>query len=700
MKTNRVILISGMLTICSWMANLAFSQESKVWARVDPQVFESISNSPEFETWKSFNQIQVIAPAFPASRNNTLRTVYEISATGGSFELLQAVGEQKNWFFQAEVVEQAIPMFVPNDMSLGVAYDYALHLINAPAAWDISRGDADISIAITDVNYHLNHEELMGKYTLVSPNTNADYTHGTAVAILAAGNTNNGIGKSSIGYQSTLQLRANTYNQLLEASYAGARVINMSWSSGCLFNAYAQQIIDEVHANGTVLIAAAGNGSTCGGADNLVYPAAYNHVIAVSSVGPNDNHERVIGNSSTTHQHNSSVDICAPGYDVAISTAPGVYTTGSGTSFAAPMVSGTVALMLAVNNCLTPDQIEMILEETAVDIDVLNPAYSGKLGAGRLNAFAAVSMAATFNTIAVTPHITINCEDMSQEIELQLPGNLIPDACLWNNGDTLGTLVVMESGTYSAIVHDQNGCVATFDTVIQLTQPLELESLVTPVRCEGMNNGKIELTVYGGMGNNTITWSNGTSGNSASNLTAGWYSVQIIDAAGCQLDQTFEVTEPVALTAQLLVNNNELMVEAQGGTLPYQYEWNTGDETANLTDIEQAFYEVQVTDAMGCKVSANYYHLEEEQSTAGLEENASENWLVYPNPAYGNAVVDWNVWTAEKVELITMEGQVLLSEVPASTEHQKIISAPTPGEYMVRITLEDGMQYVKRMVFI
>jgi len=283
-----------------------------------------------------------------------------------------------------------------------------------------------------------------------------------------------------------------------EASYSGARVVNMSWSSGCYFNAYAQSVIDEAYANGTILVASAGNGGTCGGASNLVYPASYDHVIAVSSVGPLDNHERFYGDANSTHQHNITVDICAPGYDVALSTAPGVYVTGNGTSFASPYVSGTIALMLSVNPCLTPDQVEYLLKRTAVNIDAMNPSYVGLLGAGRLDASAAVRAAATFSTATLTGEKVSSCEDMSQGIVLDLSNIAAPYTINWNNGSTDSVLVNVAVGSYSALVRDANGCIGYYATSIDTLMPIALEAAVTSVICHGANTGAIAATVTGG----------------------------------------------------------------------------------------------------------------------------------------------------------------------------------------------------------
>ena len=732
--------VKGMMNAAALLAMTSGSlnaQTGKVWATVnnlsalrltttDANGLQS-SDAAVNALLTSMN-VQSIEKAFPASRSRELVNVVEITCACDAQDLLQAVAKN-NLFINAEVAATPEALFTPNDFSTAIANDYALNLIGAQAAWDVTRGDSSIVIAITDANFHLNHEELVGKYTYVSANGSTDYSHGTAVAITAAGRTNNAIGKSSIGFNSTLQLRAMNYNQVLEATYAGARVINMSWVASCSFSSYGQQVMTEAWANGSVLVAAAGNGAaTCGGAANLVYPAAYDHVIAVSSVGPYDNHERVLGNPSTTHQHNASVDICAPGYDVALSTAPGVYLTGNGTSFASPMVSGTVALMLAANPCLTPDQVEMILEATAANIDAQNPSYVGQLGAGRLNAGAAVAMAATFSTTALSGETTFACEDMSQAVVLDMTTIAAPYSITWNTGDTTAMISNAAVGTYSAIVRDANGCVGVFETVVDTLSPIAIVSTVAPVACNADNTGNIETVVTGGHGSFTYTWNTGATTEAIYNLTAGTYAVTVTDSKGCTASETFTVAQPTVLTADI-TNTNALYVNTTGvvdvtvagGVAPYTYSWNNGTTTQDITEAGAGFYEVLITDANGCMVSANatvnaagvteaingQYTVVEganevatQMEAAAVTEIAQTTMNVYPNPAKENATVTWENGTVQSIELVNMAGQVIQTIEVSAFNNKAELTGVAQGDYMVKMTTVDGGITVKKVIFL
>lgn len=377
----------------------AISQTEKIWVTIEnlpeinvDQMGKLTVNDPNFQNVIDHNNVVNIQQALPSSKQEELLKVYEIECNCDAIDLMIDITNSELGTSKPELAPKYELLFETNDYHAVFQNDYALDLINAKGAWDYSKGDSTTLIGICDANYHLANVDLANKYlSFSSGNTDPNYAHGTAVALTAAGDTDNNAGKSSIGYNCMMHLRAMSYNNLLDLSYVGCKVINVSWTSGCYQSSYVQDVVDEIYNNGTILVCAAGNGSTCGGPTNLVYPAACDHTIAVSSIGPYNNHERTIGDPTTTHQHNASVDICAPGYDIASGTT---WTFGpsliNGTSFAAPYVTGTIGLILTERPCLSYEEVLNILQQTAYGLDTINPNYAGLLGAGRLDAEAAL----------------------------------------------------------------------------------------------------------------------------------------------------------------------------------------------------------------------------------------------------------------------------------------------------------------------
>ena len=715
------------------------AQEGKVWTRINNFNATGIStvNGQVVSTNPTINNmiddlnITSIAQALPAARTEGLKNVYEIACNCDENVLLQEVARLSTVFTNPELAPVYEVLNTPNDYYATFTNDYALNLINAQTAWDVTTGDSSVVIAVCDQNFNLNHEELIGKYNYVTPNNmNPTTTHGTAVATTAAGRTNNFIGKSSIGYNSTLQLRAMNYNEVLAATYAGAKVINLSWSSGCFDNSYTQQIVDEVYNNNVVLIASAGNGSTCGAPGNLVYPAAHNHVISVTSVGPLNNHERTIGDATTTHQHNATVDIAAPGYDVALTVAPGSYLTGNGTSFAAPYVSGTVGLMLDANPCLTVDQIEYILKATAFNLDSINPAYAGGLGAGRLDAGAAVQMAASFATMQVSGTTAVNCETSTQSVALTVQNGVAPYQVVWNTNDTTLTLDNLQDGlTYTATVTDVTGCIGTYQVIADTVTSVTYDAQINNVNCNGENSGSIELEITGGQGAFEYTWNNDETTEDIYNLVTGTYNVRIVDTYGCLTYASFDVAQPEVLTANGVGTSNitnsygKIDLTVAGGTSPYNFAWNTGAAMEDLNNVTNGFYEVGVTDAHGCNTSFNITMdlntivtttagsvvnnplspVEMQGNTQQLmnvTENTAIDMNVYPNPATEAATINWNGVEVAAITVYNIAGQqVQVNEINSTVNNFRLEGLET-GEYMVRLTTTTGMNTVKKVTFL
>lgn len=397
---NRLKLFCYLILLHLIINHQGFSQ-SKVWVTIQNEnhvPYQStnrqlISNDSVFNVYINSLNIFSCTQALPSSRNKMLQKVYELSSSSSQYELEQTLANYVHavsGIYPAPIYDT---LHTPNDYSIVPGINnYALNLINAQTAWDITKGDSNVVIAITDQSYNPNHSELLGKYNYINAG-NSITTHGNAVSILAAGKTNNNNGLSSIGYNCKLALYLMNYNEVLNAAYAGAKVINMSWSAGCFYNYYAEQAINEAYDAGAFLVAAAGNGITCSNPAAYVYPAAFDKVFSVTSIGQYDNHMQIANDPTSTHQHNDKVDLSAPGYDVAINPAENWYFNSSGTSYAAPIVSGTVGLMLSVNPCLSRKDIDTILKISSVNIDSLNPTYIGLIGKGRLNAQAAVQLA-------------------------------------------------------------------------------------------------------------------------------------------------------------------------------------------------------------------------------------------------------------------------------------------------------------------
>jgi hypothetical protein len=688
------------------LAQSSFTQEGKIWVTIsNPAIVRSIesgtqSNQPMLQSIIHDFNIQTIEKAVPSSRKLSLQSLYEITCDCNDQQLLAELKKMKSIFENPEIGPKYELLYTPNDYSLVTPNDYALNLINAQAAWDISKGDTSIYIGISDSNYDLTHEELIGKYVLPSTtiNYNTNIAHGTAVALTAAGNTDNGIGKSAIGFNSRLHLRKMGYNELLNASYAGVKVVNASWNSGCSFSTYAQTIVDEIYENGTFIVAAAGNGGTCGGASNLVYPASLNHVFAVSSVGPTNNHEATPGNAATAFQHNDSVDLCAPGYNVLLSIASGNYLTGNGTSFSAPYVSGTVALMLAVNPCLTLEQIEQILKASAFPLDSLNPLYSGKLGAGRLDAGAAVQLADSLN-LKLSAIQSYNCNNGSQQISVSIIGSTIPFSISWNTGDSTASLSIALAGIeYTATVIDTNGCIGHISVIPDSILPLTYESDIQHLTCNGSQDGSIALAISGGKENYSYYWSNGATSDSLTQLAAGEYHVNVVDQLGCSLYIPFSLNEPEKLSSDLFVQNeatsNQFSIDLTvgGGTFPYTFNWNNGSTMEDLQQVEDGFYFVQIKDYNNCTAvdSIQISPIVGVGGTSGIIETTENEFNIFPNPTNEDKTIHWNSSEIATIECYDMKGKLLKNYGIEKNQKSIDLNQFTSGIYSLKITLNNG----------
>ncbi len=685
-----------------------FGQHTKIWVQINdlsavPVMNEDgllFSSDAAFNTAISINSITSVRQALPASKQEKLQHVFEIECECSEAELLNSLVSIPflSGFEQAPNYQV---LYTPNDYNLGLANNYALDLINAQGAWDITQGNASFIIGISDQNIDPTHEELTGKIVSYNSTNTATPTHGNAVCAIAAGNTDNNLGLSSIGFNSSIAFYQMNYNELLVATYSGIRVLNLSWSSGCFFNQYEQDVVTEVYNNGTFIIAAAGNGNTCSSADALVYPAAYANVFAVTSIGNLDNHEQVNGDPLSTHQHNQMVDLSAPGYNVAIVPSNGWYLNSSGTSYAAPFVTGTVALMLSVNPCLGNQDIEMILKNSAINIDALNPMYAGKIGSGRLNAAAAVLMAQNHTHDAIfNVSIQGTCLSTSSTVSLN-PSNVTGNvSATWSNGLVGLQQTGIETGVYTITLIDAIGC--SSDTTFTVTSPVSVlvNGVVTQIQCFGQANGSIDVSILQGVPAFTYIWDNGATTQDIDNLGPGTYRLTVIDANGCVSYSSYTIVQPTEITLNAVVTDeiqgNDGMIELtiNGGVPSYTTLWSNGINSEDQTNITAGTYEVTVVDGNGCMNSLEV--IVSNNQTNGVAEGYTNNMTVYPNPSMGNTTVRWEEAMVE-LTVFDHHGRMVY--------HQDIqglnaveLSSLSSGTYIVSVFNNQGIAGTQRIV--
>ncbi|MED4876356.1 S8 family serine peptidase [Anoxybacillus geothermalis] len=278
--------------------------------------------------------------------------------------------------------------YTPSDS--GYSKQWHLKKINAPQAWDATKGSGDIVVAVVDNGVQTSHPDLAGK--IVSPyNVVTDERsvpageHGTHVAGIIAASINK---KGVVGVAPNVKIMpvnvfegdgATSYDVAYGIVYAvdhGANVINLSLG-GYFATFYEAEAIQYAVSKGVVLVAAAGNDDT----DLPTYPAAFDPVIAVSATDSRDQ----ITNFSN---YGDYIDFAAPGVDI-YSTFPGSsYKELDGTSMATPIVSGTAALVLSKNPLLSTGEVENILRKSVVDLG--GKGWDVFYGYGRIDAYKAV----------------------------------------------------------------------------------------------------------------------------------------------------------------------------------------------------------------------------------------------------------------------------------------------------------------------
>lgn len=366
-----------------------------VMAEGQPMVIQSLDQVADLDITSNNNdQIIVIYKGQGHVRNLSLTTqdikggetlgeqvdIIQVADSASTDALVAKLSENPN-VLVAEKNSYIQTSTLPNDPDLSKAWQF--ERVGADETWDKVNNSETVVVAVIDTGLNVQHPDLADNvvtgYDYVEGTTEmVDLSgHGTLVSGCVAAVADNGIGMAGIVGAANIKVAPYRVGGLsdgdknLDVGYicaalfdAAARpdvkVINMSFG-GYMVSSALRTAVENAANAGKVLVAAAGNeGSNANYSGELAVPASYNNVI---SVGATDNTNKIAYFS----QHNSLVDLCAPGHKIYSTNHDGTYEQSSGTSFASPITAAACAVLMAADHTMTSNQVETLLKETALD---------------------------------------------------------------------------------------------------------------------------------------------------------------------------------------------------------------------------------------------------------------------------------------------------------------------------------------------
>lgn len=373
------------------------------------------------QRWITRLGVQTMEPVFPSALPYELQDeqmlemarIYRLLVNGAMpiLKVVRALNQEK-------IVRYAEPKYIgelaytPNDPAL--INQNALKLISAEKAWDISKGNTNVWVALLDAGVDTGHVDLKGQF-VVNPsdpkngldddndgfvdnykgwnfskkNDNIqfnDIDHGVQMAGLIAASTDNAIGIAGAGFNCkilpiTVTNGTSTvvygYEGIKYAADKGCKIISCSWNIKS-YSQFGEDVVNYATSKGALVVAAMGNQ----GRQDQNYPAQFKNVLAVSNTDLSDNR---VSSSNIGYY----ADLSAPGLNVVTTFPPNTYKRNSGTSMSCAIVAGAAALVATQQPTYTPEEIKAVLKAGTDPLyqNGKNGFYKNKLGVGRLNMF-------------------------------------------------------------------------------------------------------------------------------------------------------------------------------------------------------------------------------------------------------------------------------------------------------------------------
>lgn len=294
---------------------------------------------------------------------------------------------------------------------------------------------------------------------------------------------------------------------------------------------------------------------------------------------------------------------CAPYTYTWTSTVPGF--VDPGTEDLVNLLAGTYTVTVSdsAGNTVTSDPIDVIVTSPGIDNAFTLNTCNGN--ANGVVEFDIVNATAPFNITWTGPTGVTN----------------------YTTSNTFVSFTSLKDGVYDLLLEDANGCTYSTSFIIQPAPPIVVTPTVWVPSCFSANDGKIELTITGGVGAPyTITWYQlpGEFNNAVvSNLGAGNYVGDVTDSNGCltyfSVPLSLSTAAPMQMT-EVITNPNfetgtlgsiQITAVTNGGGAPYTYVWtDENDQVIGngplLDNLNDGTYTVTVTGFAGCSITRTY----------------------------------------------------------------------------------------------
>lgn len=250
------------------------------------------------------------------------------------------------------------------------------------------------------------------------------------------------------------------------------------------------------------------------------------------------------------------------------------------------------------------------------------------------------------------------------------------------------------AGTYTISVRDSNGCSMTTSSTVSEPTAITASATITDLTCNGDGSGEIDVTASGGTGllEYSLDGTNFQAAKVFTGLSAGNYTITIMDTNGCTSAITATVVEPPGLLVSAgISNDNTILATATGGTSPYEYSLNSGtfQSSGNFSGLANGDYSITVRDANGCTATTSGSLV-----VTSLEPTAEPAEIhVYPNPVTDYLSLS-TVSQGDEISIMTLNGTVLQNSkaLRPSSDFKVDISQLTEGMFLIMVNDKYGQR--------